>query len=289
MRYRRSTHHHHHHQNFIESSSQQQQIEKMTDDFKCTICLENFETGLKHNKDKGGCGQPVCRQCYSRLTLMEGSTRCPSCRGDFRPGNAIGVIKQKPKPYKPPKPKCRRCGGNHKDENSLKCPNKWMTWKQYWRPANINGGNKPKPTFCQQCMQEGKVYHHIDQLIEMNPRQKKKQSIWEQILRNSPATFVCNGHRMDSAILFDVSSSEDEASADEVIDSGSGWTTENEEAPAATTGGGSKDYIDKIFMMMRQEIDNHKENTNRIIRLIQKCETIAQLNSLKDLPLFKID
>lgn len=137
-------------------------------------------------------------------------------------------------------------------------------------------------------MHEGKRYHHVDELINLHPSQKKKQKDWWELLRGSPQSFVCWRHRSETA-LFDATSSEDEASADEVIDSGSGWTTENEEAPAATTGGGSKDYIDKIFMMMRQEIDNHKENTNRIIRLIQKCETIAQLNSLKDLPLFKID
>lgn len=227
----RGTNYHHHHIiiRFHEKN-------KMTD-FNCTICFDDFNGGVKHDKDKGGCGRVVCNGCWLKLGGMPGRRKCPSCRGDFQ-NIATHIYKEKPKPYKPPKPKCRRCGGNHKDENSLKCPNKYMSWKQYWRPANINGGNKPKPTFCQQCMQEGKVYHHIDELVESNRTLKMKQSHWADFLKNSsPATFVCKKHKEEvRGALFDVSSSEDE-----VIDSGSGTDTEDEASAPATTGGGSKD------------------------------------------------
>lgn len=44
---------------------------------------------------------------------------------------------------------------------------------------------------------------------------------------------------------------------------------------------------DAIIKMMMDRINEYRANTNRIIKLIRGCQTMEQLNSLKDIPLFE--
>ncbi len=152
-------------------------------------------------------------------------------------------IQIKPKKEKKPKGKhtCRKCGGNHKDYNSLKCPHKFMTWKQYWRPANQNGGNNPRPTFCQECMQEGVMRHNIEEVIASHTGVKHKQYEWRRMLQQCPPTWTCPKHRdherlaleVQMASLFDPPSSEEEEDMNSAEASAP--------APAIIEGGASKE------------------------------------------------